>query len=570
MYYKLKKIMIIILCMVIAINIIAIPKNSFAASYTQTVKSGISAFPAEYQPLLNKLKELHPNWKFDAYYTGISWNDLIANETDCGHNRIIHTANSSWKHSCNNVAAGYACASKSIIAYYLDPRNFLSDDVKVFQFLEISYNENIHTVAGIRNMAIGTFLDANVTFNLNGQTRTMSYAEIILDAAKQSGMSPYSITTKIIQEVGSKGSASVSGNYPGYEGYYNFYNYGAYDGTAAIANGLQYAKNNGWNNQYTAIVDGAKLLANSYTNAGQNTAYFYKWDVVGSSILRSGQSQTVTTSQLFRHQFMTNIQDPASQASNLYSTYLKNNILNESLNFVIPVYENMPGSNKFPTNLTPADGDLYYLNGTGVRVRTQPSTSGTILATLYTLDEVIAVIERECATNNGIKWDKVKLSNGIIGYMASEYLTPCGTTSNPDNTNTVIGTATTTDNLRLRDSASTSGVTKTTIPKGSQVSILQKDVANDGTNIWYKVDYNGTIGYVSSLYLSMGSNITNGEKGDVNGDGKVTAGDYVLIKRYIMGEIKLTDVQLKAADLNGDGKITAGDYVLIKNYIMSL
>ena len=51
-------------------------------------------------------------------------------------------------------------------------------------------------------------------------------------------MSPYSIASKIIQEVGTKGSNSVSGTYSGYEGYYNFYNLGAYDTGNAIVNGL--------------------------------------------------------------------------------------------------------------------------------------------------------------------------------------------------------------------------------------------------------------------------------------------------------------------------------------------
>ena len=30
----------------------------------------------------------------------------------------------------------------------------------------------------------------------------------------------------------------------------------------------------------------------------------------------------------------------------------------------------------------------------------------------------------------------------------------------------------------------------------------------------------------------------------------------------------LGEIYIKGADYNGDGKITAGDYVLVKNYIM--
>ena len=58
-------------------------------------------------------------------------------------------------------------------------------------------------------------------------------------------------------------------------------------------------------------------------------------------------------------------------------------------------------------------------------------------------------------------------------------------------------------------------------------------------------------------------------KGDTNGDGESSAGDYVLIKNYIMELTGLEKAEEKsAADVNGDGEVSAGDYVLIKNYIM--
>lgn len=57
--------------------------------------------------------------------------------------------------------------------------------------------------------------------------------------------------------------------------------------------------------------------------------------------------------------------------------------------------------------------------------------------------------------------------------------------------------------------------------------------------------------------------------GDVNQDGKVSAGDYVQIKNKIMNNTELDNNKMKAADINKDGKITSSDYVLIKNYIMN-
>lgn len=48
-------------------------------------------------------------------------------------------------------------------------------------------------------------------------------------------------------------------------------------------------------------------------------------------------------------------------------------------------------------------------------------------------------------------------------------------------------------------------------------------------------------------------------KGDVNGDGKVTAADARTALRAGANLEKLTDEQKKAADINGDGKVTAAD-----------
>lgn len=57
--------------------------------------------------------------------------------------------------------------------------------------------------------------------------------------------------------------------------------------------------------------------------------------------------------------------------------------------------------------------------------------------------------------------------------------------------------------------------------------------------------------------------------GDVNQDGRLSAGDYVLIKNHIMGDHVLKGVQLKAADANQDGRVSAADYVTVKNKIMN-
>ncbi len=522
------------------------------AAYTQSTKTGIDAFPESYQVYLKKLSEIHPNWNFTAFNTGMTWNEFIQNETSAHlRNTVINSSDSLWKDSCGKTASGYTCASKDIVEYFADPRNFLTES-GIFQFLEMSYNSSAYTKEGVQSILKGTFMDKtitiagenqtisvkakingsyimvtpgtklnevastlkiekykvvksdgkevantekaitgykftdtakNVTYTLgvlgdvngdgevkstdymkiknfimnetqlnelqklaadvnndgevkstdymkiknyimnstpitiqenNGTSQiTMSYADIIMEAAKEAGISPYSIAIKIIQEVGRQGSSSVSGTYPGYEGYYNFFNVGASDGGNAIENGLKYAKEKGWNNQYISIVEGAKFLADSYIGVGQNTAYFYKWDVVDDA-----------SNGTFWHQYMTNIQDPSSQAKTLYNTYAKNNILDISLNFIIPVYNNMPNANDLPSAIDKNAPTSYYVNGTGVNLRSSPTTSSSSIGTL-SLNEIVTVEVFEVKTADGYTWAKIKRANGTIGYVANKYLTKC-------------------------------------------------------------------------------------------------------------------------------------------------
>ena len=56
--------------------------------------------------------------------------------------------------------------------------------------------------------------------------------------------------------------------------------------------------------------------------------------------------------------------------------------------------------------------------------------------------------------------------------------------------------------------------------------------------------------------------------GDVNGDGKITQTDYLLLKRAILKLSPLPEEFAAAGDFAGDGKTTAADYLLLKRYIL--
>ncbi|BAC88000.1 dockerin type I domain-containing protein [Gloeobacter violaceus] len=58
--------------------------------------------------------------------------------------------------------------------------------------------------------------------------------------------------------------------------------------------------------------------------------------------------------------------------------------------------------------------------------------------------------------------------------------------------------------------------------------------------------------------------------GDVNGDGRVDAGDIRLIDEYLGGTRLLQDEQIKAADADGDGQITATDREMLDRRVSGL
>ena len=156
-----------------------------------------------------------------------------------------------------------------------------------------------------------------------------------MDAASQSGVSPYVLAAMILQEQGKSGGTNlISGTYSGYEGYYNFFNVEAYQSGSLSPTemGLRYASESGtygrpWNTVEKSILGGAQNYGDNYVKAGQNTFYLKKFNVQGTN--------------LYKHQYMSNIQGAASEAAYLAEAYT-NELKSSALEFHIPVYSNMP------------------------------------------------------------------------------------------------------------------------------------------------------------------------------------------------------------------------------------
>ena len=560
------------------VQVFLIKKEVYAAlstTYTQYIKSGISNFPESYQKKLAYLKYLHPNWEFKAYYTGISWDELVSTsaENACMKNTI-------HKGSLLDPAAlckcgqqgdvGYYDASNIMVRYYLDSRNFLGEAM-VFQFLDLSNGDGI-TRENVLSATRGTYLE--------------QYTDDIMRAASEAKINPLHIVATIFQELGDKtGMPSViSGNVQGYEGYYNFYNYGATDGGDTLGKALQKAISMGWNSPSYALIDGAKkVLANNYISVGQTTKYFYKFDVVGTEILTEdmgSRTYNVNGDNFYGHQYMTNLRDPSSQAGALYDIYADNQILDSKLIFTIPVYNDMPDSVSVPTSLTSSDGELYYINSLkkyGIEFRTGPGSGYASLGNVYK-DTVVARITTQGA------WSQVKLRAATTfntstkqwnyetktGWVSSEYLAKVGVDNIPDYRGQVDmgtgGNVSGSGDIKLEDKylKMTPEVTVNTI-KSKYSSAVIKDL--NGTEL---TDTSKMVGTGYSITID-GKAYTGIKYGDVNGDGLVKAADYVFIKNFIMDSSvnPFSDIQKIAGDVNKDGNIRAADYVLIKNYIMT-
>lgn len=171
----------------------------------------------------------------------------------------------------------------------------------------------------------------------NTETTTASYVDILMNAASKSGVNPYVLAAMILQEQGTNGTGKcISGTVAGYQGYYNFFNIEAYQSGSmdAISRGLWYASQSGsyerpWNSRDRAIIGGAEYYGTNYVKVGQDTFYLKKFNVQGSN--------------LYKHQYMTNIQAAAAEGAKLaeaYGTSLKQSVLE----FKIPVYNNMPST----------------------------------------------------------------------------------------------------------------------------------------------------------------------------------------------------------------------------------
>ena len=484
-------------------------------------------FTESYLPYLKALHEKHSNWNFKAVKTNIDFDTAVTNE-NYGEISLVDGTDESlrskeWPYYQNGVyqeiEPGWYVASRDTVSYYLDPRNFLSEEY-IFMFEDIKYNASIHTEDAVRGVTKGTFLNTN------------EYLDILMKTARTYNISPVYIASRIRQEKGSSDSISTTGETFTYEvdnnclnnlgyasnpdswnalnscgsgrvysGIYNYFNIGAYGSyKSPQIRGLIWANggfdasvttyNRPWNSKEKAIMGGVDYIVGAYVNNGQNTLYYQKFNVAPDAVYPT-----------YTHQYMTNIRAASSEAYSTYKSYRDNDLLGNSYEFLIPVYNNMPNDNEV---ILPDDEDKE--------------------------EEIVTTPEIDI--NTGVVGAGFKIDGDVISNISF-------------NTNVdVINSKLSSVNANLK-------VTSYLDRYGNKAS--------------------GNVGTGDTLVITNGSTTKSFKVviyGDNNGDGKVSILDLLRVQKDILGSSSLSTYDKKASDTNRDGKIDVVDLLRVQKQLL--
>lgn len=546
-----------------------------------------------------KLKELHkryPTWVFKGVKTNRDWQEALNAEMkdgfntyyidairdSAGHEGYLNT--DSYYDWSINMFYGYDgnffLANKPTVAYFMDPRNYLNES-SIFMFESLYYDatyqnkESITTILG-----------------------TSEYNDYIYNAGRENNYSPTALAIKIRQE-GTIGRRPTNGainvNCNGKMIYdstgtlyraplYNFFNIGAYSSpTNADLNGLCYAARTNeayflpWNTKEKAIKGGTKWIANQYVKVGQYTNYFQKFNV--------GSAQTDIS-----HQYMTNLEDPKSQASILRDLYANNNLLRTSFVFYIPIFNNMPSS----TSLPPLGNPNNWLTSLSVTVgdatNSVSSFSGSKTDYQMTVPSTANTVTINSTTVAKTSYVSIQGENRKLKTSSKQVTLNTG-----DNDFTIVVTAengnTKTYSLKITRKESPSTTQPSIEDMIKQVKLTQKDKYLSGfvlgtdsstiTSTLLKANELATVQVTNKNneskpkgILSTGDKITITSNkqtktfeviiyGDVNGDGAIDKLDYLAVLRHFYKYTEYTGVYKLAADANKDNAVDKLDYLAI-------
>ena len=288
-----------------------------------------SKYPG-YKEMIDELLEKHSNWTFTLFYTRLDWEEVIENEghSDNRTNPLNLIPDSSeypedWECEIDKGKTfdngTWLCASDKAIRCQMDPRNLLNDE-NIFQFKELGYVEGAQTAQGLQEITEDTFLEGE------------NISDALIQAGKNSDLDPYFIASRLIQEQGRRGTVLSQGYEYNGQVIYNPFNINATGNSSEeiIQNAAEYAYEQGWDSLEKGLIGGIDFMKKGYIDRGQNTLYLQKFDIVDQD------------GSLYTNQYMQNLLAPKSEASNMLEIYQASDTVDAELNFIIPLYENMP------------------------------------------------------------------------------------------------------------------------------------------------------------------------------------------------------------------------------------
>lgn len=360
-------------------------------------------FPDDYALRLAPLMADHSDWQFvPLRITDMPWKAIIDKECTPSWNLVPYSkwAPDEWlQYGVTNYTPYYAKnakaydsgawyqASREAIAYFMDPRNFLSE-AEVFMFESLDFNEGAQTVEAVERALSKSFM-ANACYD-GGRRK---FSELILEVGCKLGISPVFLAARLNIEQGlgtvqglgkigdslielstngldrvgnsvvwgrtytkggAKTKAVVKAGAAAYNGLYNLFNIGAC-GTGLFeirynawreANSEEVRRRycGPWTSQERAIRGGAIKIKEIYLDTYRHTRYFQKFSVVPDA-------------KAFRwKQYMQNIAAPLKEARNTMAAYDAADALDAPYRFVIPIYSQMPSE----PSPDPAHGKSTY------------------------------------------------------------------------------------------------------------------------------------------------------------------------------------------------------------------
>lgn len=564
-------------------------------------------FPTSYWAKLKELHKKHPNWVFKSSVTFKDWNSVVTDESEfgmstyyvnstrekAGHEAYLETKYSKYydwsKNMFYNYDGSFYLANKTAVAYFMDPRNFLTEE-KIFMFEGLNYNNN-------------SKLSTLVT-NILG---TSTYTTKIINAGDEFDISATHLASRIKQE-GTLGSSSTKGigvkcsglsysaNGTSFNGpLYNFYNIGATSSpNNAALNGLCYAAQTDsstfrpWNTIDKAIRGGAKFIGSSYINVGQYTVYFQKYNT------------SAAASKSLGHQYMTNIEAPSSEATIVYNKYKDANQLNNEFVFYIPVYINMPNSNASAPRLGNPNNWLKTLTIDGTSVsgfkgstttynlmvpsnKTSIAVKASAVAhrTSYVSINGKAKVLKEQSNTIKLSNEKTTFTIKVTAANGSVKTYTINVTKEKEkeevNNNTTTTNSITVTQLLNKANYKQNNSYVNGISLGTSTTTMTNNIKKqDGTA---QVSFMNASGKAKTGKVVTGDQmkITNKKEtkivtiiiyGDTNGDGAISIKDLLQIQKDILNYTKLVGSYKEAADVNKDGKINIKDLLIVQKNIL--